>query len=112
MVQGKHASAIMQFGKNSNSSSHFSSGFCSMLFAAKNFGTKSREGRVSMFSHPSDNLASWPRKRSEMNSMLRLEDFACSRIVLNRAALRGVKSKDNGSFYAMVCKLQRVWPIL
>ena len=92
MVQGRHKSEIMQLGKDSNSSSHFSSGFCSMLLAAKNCSDKLREGRASMFSHPSGNPASWPGKRSERISMLRFEAFACSRIVLNRAALRGVRT--------------------
>ena len=91
MVQGRHISEIMQLGKDSNSSSHFSSGFCSMLHAAKNCSNKLREGRASKFSHPSGNPASWPGKRSETNSMLRFEAFASSRTVLNRAALRGVK---------------------
>ena len=91
MVQGRHISEIMQLGKDSDSSSHFSSGFCSMLLAAKNCSDKLREGRASMFSHPSGNPVSRPGKRSETNSMLRFEAFASSRTMLNRVALRGVK---------------------
>lgn len=83
-------SEIMQFGLGLSSWNNFSAGCCSREAAAMKLKTKSWEGSMSRFSHPSGNPVSSHGKLSWITRIWSPESMARERTVSKRAALYGV----------------------